>query len=473
MEITSLDSYMPFIIGLAVFILVIVFICMSYHVASTDEALVVTGPWKKRFVTGKSVFIIPFICKIDRLPLGIVTTDLKNEKPIPTSDAILIDASATANFRIGVSPDSDDTRLLEIAAQNYLNQSKNTMLSDVQQVLLGKMREVIGKTELKTLMSKRDEFRDSVFESARGDMEALGLELVTFNVRDFTDSQHVIESMGASMAAEIQKEASLARIEAQQSVAERQNQLDLKQAELKTTADNAKAQADMVYEITKATKTKELNIAEQDAEIAATEKQAIVAQRQAEVKEAELNATVKKQADADRYAIEQKAQADLYASQQAAEATKASGNAEAEVTKVKGESEADVIKAKGLAQAEAIGASGKAYNAMENPLIVLQNYIDKLPDMIREAASPLSQVDSITMYGEGNSSKLVGDVTGSVSQLTKGIESATGINLAQVLSSAVAGSAAGAAMNHHDSQSREDPPQQRKATSKKNNTQDK
>lgn len=77
------------------------------------------------------------------------------------------------------------------------------------------------------------------------------------------------------------------------------------------------------------------------------------------------------------------------------------------------------------------------------------------------------------MYGEGNSSKLVGDVTGSVSQLTKGIESATGINLAQVLSFAVAGSAAGAAMNRHDSQSRVDPPQQRKATNKENNTQDK
>ena len=121
------------------------------------------------------------------------------------------------------------------------------MMADVTQVLLGKMREAIGKTELRTLMENHDEFSETVATAACADMEALGLGLVTFNVQDFADGQGVIRDMGADMgadmAAQISRDAQLARIAADQQVAERQNQLDLKQAELKTTADNAKAKA--------------------------------------------------------------------------------------------------------------------------------------------------------------------------------------------------------------------------------------
>lgn len=441
-------SIIPFIVIAAVIILVAILAAQSYHVAATDEVLVVTGPGKRSFVTGRSVFIIPFIYHIDRLSLGTITADLKSEKPIPTRDAILIDVSATANFQIGIGKNEKGDDLLEIASRNYLNQDKETMLADVQQVLLGKMREVIGGTDLKDLLSKREEFSGSVFSQSRQDMEALGLELVTFNVRDFTDGQHVIESMGASMAAEIQRDAKTANIDADQKVAERQNQLDLKNAELKSTADSARAKADMVYQITQAEQSKNLKIAEQEAEIAATEKQAEVATKQAEVKEAELNASVRKQADADRYSAQQKAEADLYTAQKNAEAMKASASGEAEAISAKGEAEAKIIASKGKSEAEATKAAGEAYNVMDNPMLIAQKLVETLPAILHEIATPLSKVDAITMYGDGNTSKLVGDVTNSVSQVVEGMKASTGIDLPGLLNSAVGGTATGSAVGH-------------------------
>lgn len=110
----------------------------------------------------------------------------------------------------------------------------------------GKMREVIGQMDLKELMRDRESFNAKVFGGSKDDLANLGLELRTFNVQDFSDSQGIIRSMGADQAAEIKKEAELAQIKAAEEVAIRQNQLDLKQADLKKQADKAKAEADMV-----------------------------------------------------------------------------------------------------------------------------------------------------------------------------------------------------------------------------------
>lgn len=108
----------------------------------------------------------------------------------------------------------------------------------------GKMREVIGQMDLKELMRDRESFNAKVFDGSKDDLANLGLELRTFNVQDFSDSQGIIRSMGADQAAEIKKEAELAQIKAAEEVAIRQNQLDLKQADLKKQADKAKAEAE-------------------------------------------------------------------------------------------------------------------------------------------------------------------------------------------------------------------------------------
>lgn len=425
------------VIVAAVAILIILLATASYKVCPADRVMVITGPGGRRFVSGGSAFIIPFIMRVDWLSLGAVQSLLRTDTPIPTKDAILIDVNAVANFQIAsetmtVDENGKQVKALENAAKNYLNQSKERM-------------------------ENRDTFAATVAESARVDMERLGLQLTTFNIQDFTDRQNVIANMGAEMAAEISRNAKLASINAEQDVAVRQNQLDLKRAELQSISDKAQAEADAVKGITAAEQSKTLKVKEQEAEIAAAEKKAVLEQKNAEIEEQKLNATIRKKADADRYAAEQQADAqvyttrkhadaELYLRQQEAQATQSTADADAHATEVKGKAEGSAAQAKGVGEAEAIRAQGKAYNSMNNTFILAQQYINVLPDMVRAAAEPLTKVDRITMYGDGNSTKLVGETVNSVSQLSEGLSQSLGIDLKALLNSMVAGHAAGSAL---------------------------
>ena len=413
----------PIIIGIAV----VIFIWRAcYKVAPTDKVLVVTGPGGRKFVSGTSTFVIPFLQRCDWLSLGVVQCELMTEQAIPTKDSQLIRVSAVANFQIGVNPveivDADGQTVTidprEIAARNYLNQEKDVMKRNVTEVLLGKMREAVGKTDLTVLMSERDEFSENVFRAALDDMRNLGLELITFNVQDFSDSNGVIEAMGADYAAQIKREASLAQIEADQLVAERQNQFDLKQAELKTSADTAKAAADMVYETQTAEARKALNEKAVQAEIAAEAQRIELAEKKVSVTEREAQAEVRR----------------------------AEAAAEAEATRVTGEAEGDALRARGEGEAAGIRAQGEAYNEMDSPLILVQALIDRYPEIMAAAAKPLENVETITMYGTGNETALVGDTARTISQVTEAVRDSTGLDLPELLSAAVAGRAAGSAM---------------------------
>lgn len=428
-------TVMPIVLPVAIPIIVIVFLARScYTVAPTDRVLVITGPGGRRFVSGKSALIVPFIMRRDWLNLGVIQVKLQTEQSIPTRDALLIDVGAVANVQIRnenyVDKDGVEHNPLEIAARNYLNQDKTKMMTDVSEVLLGKMREAIGSTDIRHLMQNRDEFNATIASAAYDDMLALGLELVTFNVQDFSDRQGVIADMGAEMASKITQEAQLARINSEQSVAERQNELDLKKADLQKQSDKARAEADMVYDIAKAARQKDLNIAMRDAEIAAEERQIELERRKAETREQELTTTVRKQAEADRFAAEQKADAELYARQKESEAVKVEAAAQAEAIKLKGE-------------AEGIDAQAAAYNKMNNQYILLQQYIGILPEIAKAIAGPLSQVDSITMYGEGNTGKLVGDTTKTIAQIDSAFQDSMGIDIKTILGSMVGGAVAG------------------------------
>lgn len=360
-----------------------------------DKLMIVSGAGKMRSVSGKGTFVIPLLQRVDTLSLGAVQVQLTTENDIPTQDAILIHACAVANFQIGQTPE-----LIETASKNYLNLDKEEMTRQVTEVMLGKMREVIGQMDLKELMRDRESFNAKVFGGSKDDLANLGLELRTFNVQDFSDSQGIIRSMGADQAAEIKKEAELAQIKAAEEVAIRQNQLDLKQADLKKQADKAKAEADMVKATVTAEKQRELYIAQQEAEIAAETKKVELAERQADVRERELNATVKKQAEA---------------------------------TRLKGESEGVAEKAHGEGVAAGIKAQAEAYNGMDNPYLLANRYIDIMPKVAEQVAKPLTAVDSIKMYGSGNAQKLVKETTSIVDQVASGLKDSTGIDLPSLL----------------------------------------
>ena len=189
---------------------------------------------------------------------------------------------------------------------------------------------------------------------------------------------------------------------------------------------DATEQADMVKATVTAEKQRELYIAQQEAEIAAETKKVELAERQADVRERELNATVKKQAEADRYAAEQAAEADLYKRTKQAEAARIERQNQSDAELYSVQKDAEGIAAGIKAQAE-------AYNGMDNPYLLANRYIDIMPKVAEQVAKPLTAVDSIKMYGSGNAQKLVKETTSIVDQVASGLKDSTGIDLPSLL----------------------------------------
>ena len=327
----------------------------------------------------------------------------------------------------------------------------------------------------------RSKFATLVKENAEPDLAAMGLDIISFNVQNFVDGNGVIENLGVDNIVKIQKNAAISRAESEKEIAKaqanakresneaevnaateiakKQNDLAIRKAELKREADIKQAEADAAYRIQEEEQRKTVEITTANANIAKQEKEIQLKQKEAEVMEQSLDAQVKKKAEADRFAKQQQADAVLYERQREAEAKKFETEKEAEAMKAQAEAkrytmeqEADGIRTKGLAEAEAIRAKAvaeaegieKKAEAMAKmgEAAVLEMYFKALPEVVKNAAEPLASVDRITMYGDGNSTKLMKDVMGTVVQVTDGLKESTGVDLQAVLSGFLAGKAA-------------------------------
>ncbi|MBR1723429.1 MAG: flotillin family protein, partial [Ruminococcus sp.] len=247
-------------------------------------------------------------------------------------------------------------------------------------------------------------------------------------------------------------------------IAERQNELAIKQADLKREADAKRAVADAAYQIQEEEQRKTIEVTSSMADIAKTEQSVKLHAKQAEVQEQALNAEIKKKADADRYRKEQEAQAslfqrskqaeaELYEQQREAEAQKAKAEAlkysklqEAEGIRAVGEAEANAIRAKLLAEAEGLDRKAEAMQKMQEAA-VLQMYFEVLPEIAKAVAEPLASVGNITMYGEGNTAKMIEDVTKSTNQISSGMLEGIGVDLRSMINSFITGKAIGQGIN--------------------------
>lgn len=265
----------------------------------------------------------------------------------------------------------------------------------------------------------------------------------------------------AVVQAEADRESKEAQISAETLIAQKENELAIRKAELQKDADTKKATADAAYQIQQETERKTVEVATADANLARQEKAIALKEKEVELTERTLEATVKKQADAEKYAKQQESDARLYETQRkseaqlferqknaeaekferekAAEALKATAEAqkyameqEAEGIRSKGLAEAEAIKAKALAEAEGIEKKAEAMKQM-GEAAVLEMYFKAMPEIARNIAEPLAKVDKITMYGDGNNTKLMKDIMGTLNQITDGLKESTGIDLSAVL----------------------------------------
>ena len=474
------------LIAVAVIIALLLLIFVAGYVkASPDTALIISGIRKDpKVLIGKDGIRIPFLERKDELNLQLIPIDVKTSNAVPTADYININVDATVNVKI-----SDNEDRLKLAAQNFLNKNADYIARVAREVLEGNVREIVGKMALEEMVSDRQKFAMLVKENAEPDLAAMGLDIISFNVQNFVDGNGVIENLGVDNIVKIQKNAAISRAEsekeiakaqanakreaneaevnAESEIAKKQNELAIQKAELKRESDIKKAEADAAYRIQEEEQRKTVEVTTAEANIAKQEKEILLKQREAEVMEQALDAQVKKKAEAEKFAKQQAADAELYQRQREAEARKFETEKEAEAMKARAEAqkftmeqEAEGIRTKGLAEAEAIRAKAvaeaegieKKAEAMAKmgEAAVLEMYFKALPEVVKNAAEPLTSVDRITMYGDGNSTKLMKDIMGTVVQVTDGLKESTGVDLQASLSGFLAGKVASVSSEKSD-----------------------
>lgn len=412
----------------------------GYVKASPDKAFIISGLRKEpKVLIGKAGIKIPFLEKKDELNLQLIPIDVKTSSAVPTADYININVDAAVNIKI-----SDEPAKLSLAAQNFLNKPIEYIAKVAREVLEGNMREIVGRMTLQEMVGDRQKFADYVKENAAPDLGGMGLDIISFNVQNFTDGQGVIENLGVDNIVQISKNAAIARanaekemavaraqaekdandakIAAETEIAKKNNDLAIQKAELKKQSDIKKAEADAAYSIQQQEQRKTIETTTANANLAKMEKEIELKERQVAITERALEADIKKTAEAQKYAEQQKADAKLYAIQKQSEAelyererkaeaekveamkkaeadlALATAEAEAqkklaEAIKARGEAEAAAEEAKGLARAKAIQAEAEAEaKGMYEKAEALKQY--------GEAATQQMMLDTLKVYFE-------------------------------------------------------------------------
>lgn len=482
------------IIAGVVILFVILSICM-YVKAPPSVAYVLSGLKREpRILVGTGGFKIPIIERLDKVFLGQSTVDVKTSMPVPTHD--FIDVMVDAVCKVRVMPTPEGTRL---AAKNFLNMSSAEIASSIKDSLEGNMREVIGAISLQGLVTDRDAFSDQIQQKAAKDMAKLGLEILSCNIQNISDQKGLINDLGADNTYKIKKDAAINKANAEKEIAiaesdakkaandvrvkndteiaERNNELAIKQADLKKVADTKQAEADAAYEIQKQEQQKTVNERTIDAQIARTKREQILADEQVKVTENKLRAEVNAQADAAKYntevdakarkfkmetdaeaelerqkreaeakaymaeqeakAVKAKADAAKYAALQEAAGIEAKGKAEAAATQAKLTAEAEGIRAKGNAEAEAMDKKSEAFKKSEFARLemVLEMQKAVLPQVAQSVAEPMSQIKDVRIYGNsGAEIQGISQNVPAVMQKTFDIvKETTGVDLADVM----------------------------------------
>ena len=457
------------IIIAVIVVLAVLLLSIGYLKAPPDTAFIISGMGKKRILIGKAGWRIPFLERVDKLSLQVMTVDVKTSEAVPTNEFINVMVDGVANVKV-----SSDPVLLTRAAEALLGMKQNELIAMVTQVLEGNMREIVGSVGLKEMVQDRQGVAKKITENVVPDMQKLGIEVVNFNIQNFRDNAGTIENMGidnveqirknaqiakanaqrdiAIATAQAQQEANAVKVDADKKIAEQNAELSVQQAEMQVRADTKKAEADAAYSIQQESQRKTIEITRANADIARREKEAELAEKEIALKERQLDADVKKAADAKKYQAEREAEAMLIRRQREAEAQKYEALQQAEAKKAEAdaaryamEQEAEGIRARGLAEAEAIEKKAEAQKRMGEASII-EMYLSALPEVVKNAAAPLAQTDKIVMYGDGNSSKLVRDVMNSSNQILEGLKEATGVDLSDLMKSAAARTAAAPAV---------------------------
>ena len=453
-------------------VLILVIIVTGYVKAPPDMAYIISGMGrKKKILIGRAGIKIPFLERKDTLLLKQISIDIKTNGYVPTNDFIGVDIDAVAKVRImtdqqvsviGPTGEQKFINGIELASRNFLNMREPQIIQALTDSLQGNMREIIGTINLRDLNTDRKRFGDEVQEKAQKDMNALGVEIISCNIQRVEDENGLINALGQDNMSQIQKDASIAKANADRDVAiaqaeaakaaneakvssdmeiaQRNNELALKRSALEKEAQTAKAVADAAYKIQSQEQERTIQTATVNAQIARAEREAELKRQEVDVQQQTLTAEINKKADAEQKVAE----AQKYEQEQDALAKKAQADAakyvamqEAEGIRAKGEAEAQAIRAKALAEADGMEKKAEAYNKY-NKAAMAEMMIKVLPQVAAEIAKPLSAIDKVTIIGggEGGGSAVTGLADGVpqvMAKLFASMKEATGVDLSEIM----------------------------------------
>jgi len=442
-----------------------------YQKVGPNEALIVYGGGRQtHIVVGGGRFIWPYINQVQRLSLELMTLEVTTQE-VYTEYGVPVTVDGIAQVKV----DRND-EMIRTAAERFLGKSPTEVCAIALQTLEGHLRAILGTMTVEAIYKQRDEFAQRVAEVATSDLAGMGLRIDSFTIREIRDTKGYLDALGKARTAEVKRDATIGEAQAQRDamaksaeanrdgqvakfaadtrVAEADRDYEMNVAQYRAAVAQQKAEADLAYDLQKF-KTQQL-VEREEVQVSVVEKemQAQVQEREVLRKERELEATIRKPADAEKYRISTLAEAERTKRETEAagaasaaaqigkgesEAIRAKGLAQADVVRAIGLSEAEVIRQKGFAEAEAMMKKADAWQNY-NQAAITEKVIEVLPQVASAVAAPLAKTERIVMINTGGdggggigASRITSDVASIIGQLPPVLEALSGIDFEGLL----------------------------------------
>src|ERR1700730_8372221 len=457
MKITSEVFIIAGLMVLAVLFLSAMF-AKLYRKAGPHEALVVYGFRGTRIVKGQGTVIFPMVENYHELSLELMSFDVAPQQDLYTKQGVAVTVEAVAQIKV-----KSDRESVLTAAEQFLTKSDQEREALIRLVMEGHLRGIIGQLTVEEIVKQPEMVSDRMRGTCAEDMNKMGLEVISFTIKEVRDKNEYITNMGKPDVARIKRDADVATAEADRDTAikralaqresavakaqadqervlaetlslakqaESQRDLEVKKAQFLEVTKRQQAQADKAYDI-------QTNIMQQQVVAEQVKVQQVEKEQQVKVQEAEINrrekeliATVLKQAEIERRRIETLAMAEKQRLM-----SEADGHASA--IRAQGEAEAEIIFKKGEAEAKAMNVKAEAYQEY-NQAAVIDKLFTGMPEIVRALASPLANVDKITIVSTGNGdasgmNKITGDIAKMAAQVPALFETLSGMPMSELL----------------------------------------
>lgn len=473
------DALLVPIIVVAVIVVLGLAFWARYKTVSPDEAMIVTGSFlgsknaltddtgrKIKIVRGGGAFILPVFQKAEFLSLLSHKLDVSTPE-VYTEQGVPVMADGVAIIKIGGTVEDIAT-----AAEQFMGKPTEALKGEAQEVLEGHLRAILGSMTVEEVYRNRDKFAQEVQGVAAKDLKKMGLQIVSFTIKDVRDKHGYLDALGKPRIAAVKRDAEIAEAEAVRdariqkaraeeegqkaellrdtNIAEANKEKELKVASFKKDQDMAKAEADQAYHIQEARARQSVVEEQMRVELVRKEREIDLEAKEILRREKQYDAEVKKKADADRYAVETKAEADklrqireaeamqyrLEAEAKAlAEQKRLEGLAVADAERAKGTAEAEVIRLRGLAEAEAKVKLAEAFEKF-GEAAVLDIIVKMLPELAGKVAEPIKGIDKLTVVDTGNgegAARVSNYVTSLMATAPEMLKSVSGIDVEQLI----------------------------------------